>query len=211
MLKPLLCALLLAAPLTLAARAAAPDSLAAAASEVPRPPARPRWYQPRHLVLQTGGGLGMITAGAGYSLRDRLDADVLVGYVPQKYTDKALTILSLKIRYSPWTLPLSPKVWVKPLSVGGYISFTSGLRNPGQPGQYSDDYYWFSNRVRTGPLVGSQVSYALPARATGHRRNLSGYYELGTNDLYLLSYAQNRRALSLADIAVLTLGLKLDL
>ena len=95
--------------------------------------------------------------------------------------------------------------------MGGYGSYTHGLRNPGKPGQYPDDYYWFSNTVRVGPLLGSRLSYALPTTAAGRRRNLSGYYELGTNDLYLLSYVQNRRALAPHDILTLTLGLKLDI
>ncbi|MBT9392153.1 hypothetical protein KLP40_03175 [Hymenobacter sp. NST-14] len=207
MLQSLLCAALLAAPLAPQAGPILPDSVQAAA-----PVPRARWYQPRHVLVQTGGGVGMVAAGVGYAfLRDRLDADVLVGYVPRKHAGTTLTIATLKLLYSPWTLPLTSRLTVKPLSVGVYGSYTHGLRNPGKPGQYPDDYYWFSNIMRVGPLLGSRLSYALPATATGRRRNLSGYYELGTNDLYLLSYVQNRQALGPHDILTLTLGLKLDL
>ena len=207
MLKPrFFAALFAAAPLVGAVQSAGSAAPAPALAE------KPRWYQPRHLVLQTGGGLGMVAAGAGYGfLRDRLDLDVLAGYVPRKYAGTALSILSAKVLYSPWTLPLGPKLSVKPLTLGAYGSYTHGLGNPGQPGQYPDDYYWFSNTVRVGPLLGSRLSYQLPPTAAGRARHLSGYYELGTNDLYLLSYAQNRRALSPVDVLVLTLGLKLDL
>lgn len=173
--------------------------------------ARLPWYRPRHVVVQTGGGLGMIAAGAGYSLKDRLDLDVLAGYVPKKYGGSTLSIFSAKLLYSPWTLPLSQKVSLKPLSVGGYFSYTRGNLNDEKPGQYYKGYYWFSTNKRVGPLLGSRLSYALPPTATGRARNLSAYYELGSNDLYLISYVQNTKGLSPADILTLSLGLKLDI
>ncbi|MCR5887497.1 hypothetical protein LRS06_06815 [Hymenobacter sp. J193] len=94
--------------------------------------------------------------------------------------------------------------------VGGYFSYTHGTINDEEQGQYTKDYYWFSTDTRVGPLLGSRVGYALPTTANGRSRYLSAYYELGSNDLYLISYAQNLKGLSPADILVLSLGLKLD-
>ncbi|UOQ75329.1 hypothetical protein MUN84_11365 [Hymenobacter sp. 5516J-16] len=168
------------------------------------------WYRPRHAVVQTGGGLGMVAAGVGYSLRDRLDLDILVGYVPKKYAGSTLSLASAKLLYSPWTLPVGEKWSVKPLSVGVYFSYTHGTLNDEEPNQYSRGYYWFSTDTRVGPLLGSRLSYALPPTAAGRKRNLSGYYELGTNDLYLISYVQNTKGLSPADILTLSLGVKVD-
>lgn len=169
------------------------------------------WYQPAHVVVQTGGGLGLAAGGVGFSLKDRLDLDLLAGYVPRKYAGSGLGVISAKLLYSPWTLPLTDKLAVKPLTVGVYMSYTHGVINDGEPDQYPKGYYWFSTDTRIGPLLGSRLSYALPTTAAGRNRNVSAYYELGTNDLYLISYVQNRQALSPADILVLSLGLKLDI
>lgn len=216
MLHRLILAALVAAPLAASASSTpAPDTTGLAAP-TPRigttstlPPRK--WYQPAHIVLQTGGGLGMVAGGVGFSLKERLDLDILVGYVPEKYAGSALSLASAKLLYSPWTLPVGQKFLVKPLSVGGYFSYTHGTINDEEPDQYKPGYYWFSTDTRVGPLLGSRVSYALPPTATGRSRNLSAYYELGTNDLYIVSYVQNRKGLSPADILVLSLGLKLDI
>ncbi|WP_426489723.1 hypothetical protein [Hymenobacter sp. 102] len=212
MLYRLILAALVAAPLTASASsfavaAPAPDTTGAA----PAAGSARRWYQPAHVVLQTGGGLGMVAGGVGFSLKDRLDLDILVGYVPEKYAGSALSLASAKLLFSPWTLPLSPKLSVKPLSVGGYFSYTHGTLNDEEPNQYQPGYYWFSTDTRIGPLLGSRLSYALPPTASGRHRNLSAYYEFSTNDLYLVSYVQNTKSLSPADILTLSLGLKLDI
>ncbi|OWP64292.1 hypothetical protein CDA63_04435 [Hymenobacter amundsenii] len=201
---------LLALPLLAAAAPTDTDSVAVLNRRADRPTAPRRWYLPNHLTVQTGGGIGMLSIGTGLSLaHDRLDLDVLAGYVPRQHAGTTLSVVAAKAKYSPWKLPLAPRLALTPLSVGVYTSYTWGLRNPGKPGQYPDDYYWFSNTVRVGPVLGSGLSYVLPSTTAGHPHKLTAYYELATNDLYLISYAQNRRALSLPDIATLALGLKL--
>ncbi|RSK48075.1 hypothetical protein [Hymenobacter rigui] len=216
----LILAALVAAPLAVSASissvpGALPDSVGVPTAPAPAgrvSPSNPLpWYRPNHVVLQTGGGLGMIAGGAGFSLKDRLDLDILIGYVPEKYAGSALSLASAKLIYSPWSLPLHDKLTLKPLSVGGYFSYTHGTINDEEPDQYQPGYYWFSTDTRVGPLLGSRLSYALPATASGRSRNLSAYYEFSTNDLYIVSYVQNRRGLSPADILTLSLGLKLDI
>lgn len=219
--------LLLAALLSAAGTPAAPvpngpgpsDSVVVAtAAEIPAaanpaaPASGPVRYRPRHLLLQTGGGVGMLSAGGGLSFAHRrLDLDGLLGYVPAHHAGTALTIASLKLKYAPWELPLGHSgLALQPLAVGVYGSYTFGLRNPGKPDQYPDDYYWWSSTMRVGPVLGSSLSYMLPVAANGHTRRLTAYYELATNDLYAISYYQNHHALSLRDIATLALGLKLD-
>ena len=198
--------------LALGARSATPpDTLAAATAA--GPPVGRKWYRPAHLVLQTGGGLGMVAAGAGYALgKDRLEADVLVGYVPPKYAGSALSLASLKFMYSPYRLQVAEKVQVLPLTVGGYVSYTHGNLNDGVRGQYPEDYYWFSTNTRVGPFLGGRVTYlAPPLAATGRARKVSAYYELGTNDLYIASlYGNLNGGLGFGQILTLSLGLKAD-
>ncbi|MCC3152820.1 hypothetical protein Q3A66_07425 [Hymenobacter sp. BT770] len=202
----LLSAFLLAA---LGAQAAGPPDTAAAR----RPPVEHPWYRPSHLVLQTGGGLGMVAGGAGYEFaKDRLETDVLIGYVPKRYAGSTLSLASLKFMYSPFRLRVTEQVQVLPITVGAYFSYTHGTVNDEIKGQYSSDYYWFSTDTRYGPLVGGRVTYlTAPVPATGLPRKVSFYYELGSNDLYLASYLNNRNGgLGIGQLLTLALGVKAD-
>ena len=206
----LLFALLLAAGGSYAATP--PDTATAAATPRAVRSERP-WYRPNHLVLQTGGGLGMVAAGAGYEFsKNRLETDILIGYVPKRYAGSTLTLASLKFMYSPFRLPIGEKIQVLPLTVGAYFSYTHGTLNDELRGQYSSDYYWFSTDTRYGPLLGSRVTFlAPPVAATGQPRKISVYYELGSNDLYVASYLTNRNGgLALGQLLTLALGVKAD-
>jgi hypothetical protein len=171
-----------------------------------------RWYRPTHLQLQTGGGLGMVAAGAGYNLlKQKVELDILIGYVPKYYAGSTLSLASAKLMYSPFRLRLSDKFQLLPLTVGGYFSYTHGTINDELPGQYSKDYYWFSTDTRYGPLLGSRLTFlGPPIAATGQPRKISAYYELGSNDLYLVSYFQNTQALHFGQTLTLALGIKVD-
>ncbi|WP_201981554.1 hypothetical protein [Hymenobacter rubidus] len=209
MKKTLLLALLL--PLGGTFAATPPDTAAAGPAAAPRP-ARP-WYRPAHLALQTGGGLGMVAAGAGYEYaKGRLETDVLLGYVPRYYAGSTLSLASLKFMYSPFRLPVGERLQVVPLTVGAYFSYTHGTLNDELKGQYASDYYWFSTDTRYGPMLGSRVTLlGAPVAATGQPRKLSAYYELGTNDLYLASYFNNRNGgLRFGQLLTLALGVKMD-
>jgi hypothetical protein len=208
-MRALLLFLLLTAPLsTMATPALLPDS-AAPASVVPT---AKHWFHPRHLLLQTGGGIGMVAVGAGYSYwHQRLSTDVLVGYVPKRHAGTELTIVTLKASYSPVRLPLAAAWQLTPLTVGAYGSYTHGLQNPGEPNQYPDDYYWFSRTLRYGPLLGSSLAYTAWPTSPDHSRSLAFYYEVGTNDLYLHSYLTNRHSLRPTQLLTLAIGLKMNL
>lgn len=172
-----------------------------------------KWFRPKHLMLQTGGGLGMVAAGAGYEFaKNRLETDILIGYVPKKYGGSTLSLASLKFMYSPFRLPVGEKFQVVPLTLGAYFSYTHGTLNDELKGQYSADYYWFSTDTRYGPLLGSRLTFlAPPVAATGQPRKISVYYELGSNDLYLASWFNNQKGgLAFSQLLTLALGVKAD-
>lgn len=209
MKKLLLPVLLLASA---AAHAATPPDTAATKPAAGTRPERP-WYRPKHLALQTGGGLGMVAAGAGYEFsKNRLETDILIGYVPKYYAGSTLSLASLKFMYSPFRLPLGEKFQLIPVTVGAYFSYTHGTLNDELKGQYSADYYWFSTDTRYGPLLGSRITFlAPPVAATGQPRKISLYYELGSNDLYVASYLTNRNGgLGIGQLLTLALGVKAD-
>ena len=216
-MKTLLLSVLLLAGLRAAAATTPPDTTAVVPGKpAPRAtgcPANRLWYRPTHLALQTGGGLGMVAAGAGYEFsKTHLETDILIGYVPKYYAGSTLSLASLKFLYSPFHLPVGAKFQVVPLTVGAYFSYTHGTLNDELKGQYASDYYWFSTDTRYGPLLGSRVTFlAPPIAATGQPRKISVCYELGSNDLYLASYLNNRNGgLGLGQLLTLTLGLKAD-
>ncbi|WP_375416750.1 hypothetical protein [uncultured Hymenobacter sp.] len=173
------------------------------------------WYRPRHLLAQTGSGLGLLAVGAGYAFaRDQVETDVLLGFVPRRYAGSSLLIPSLKLLYSPFKVELSESVQLRPLTAGLYVSHTYGIINDDRR-KYSKGYYWFSADTRVGPLLGGRLSYQrLPATLSGRRgRQFSAYYELGSNDLYVISYytGGNANSLRLKDILTLGIGVKADL
>jgi len=188
-------------------------SATAQSTEAPTP--HP-WYVPDHAVLQTGGGIGMITAGAGYSPGShphRFDTDVLVGYVPARYTGhRAFAIFTVKATYSPFSVRLAERWRLLPLSVGGLVNYTPAAQiNRNSADKYGyRGYYWWTPTLRAGAFLGSRVALGLP-RATGGKREVSLYYELGTNDLYVVSYLPNHKGLSLGQILTLGVGAKVDL
>lgn len=173
-------------------------------------PSARRWYLPRHAVLQTAGGIGMVSGGVGYSVfRQRLDVDVLAGYVPRRYAGtEALGIFTLKTTYTPYTIALKNPRWrVQPFSFGGLVNYTpSRTLNRSRDEKYYDGYYWWSATVRFGAFVGSRLTRQLKPRANGQPRALSLYYELGTNDLYVVSKATNLPGLKVTDILTLGVG-----
>ncbi|MDO7846846.1 hypothetical protein Q5H92_10800 [Hymenobacter sp. M29] len=216
MKKLLLPTLLLAALGAKAAPAPADTTATTSPVKADTPPAgasERKWFRPKHLVLQTGGGLGMVAAGAGYEFaKNHLETDILIGYVPKYYAGSTLSLASLKFMYSPFHLPVGEKLQVVPLTVGAYFSYTHGTINDELKGQYSADYYWFSTDTRYGPLLGSRLTFlAPPVAATGQPRKISVYYELGSNDLYLASWFNNQKGgLAFSQLLTLALGVKAD-
>ncbi|WP_159437388.1 hypothetical protein [Hymenobacter daecheongensis] len=203
--------LLATAAVLLAPAAQAASEPEQAPKKTKAPTAAHPWYRPRHLVLQTGGGLGMVAAGAGYAYaNNKVETDILLGYVPKRFAGSTLTLASAKMLYSPFTVQLAEQWQLKPLTVGAYFSYTHGTLNDEERGQYTKGYYWFSTDTRYGPLAGGRLSYVRPGSTREEPRHVSFYYELGSNDLYLISYAQNRNGLKFGQVLTLALGLKAD-
>ncbi|RYU81087.1 hypothetical protein [Hymenobacter persicinus] len=202
-------AVLLLAPSFSAHATSEPDAAPAPAQK--RTAAIHPWYRPRHLMVQTGGGIGMVAAGAGYAFaKNKVETDILLGYVPKKYAGSTLSLASAKLLYSPFTVRLADQWQLKPLTVGVYFSYTHGTINDEERGQYTKDYYWFSTDTRYGPLAGSRLTFLRPGSTEAAPKAVSLYYELGTNDLYAVSYAQNRKGLSFGQILTLAIGVKAD-
>lgn len=178
-------------------------------------PATPlRWYVPTRLLVHTAGGQGLVAVGAGWTAsRNRLALDALAGYLPKQYSITPMEIFTAKVSFTPWQLPLKATAWrVQPFTVGGFVNYSAsrGLTTT-RGSKYDDNYYWWSSHTRVGAFVGSSAGYVFRPTKRGHARSATAYYELGTNDLYLLSWTTSNGSLPFHDILTLGFGLRLQL
>jgi hypothetical protein len=169
---------------------------------------------PSQIKVQYAGSIGMVSAGAGWHYgRDRRtwETDLYLGYLPKDYTRTARTTMTLKQSYIPFRLHLKGDFYAEPLTCGMFLNAIFGEECWGaQPSKYPRRYYGFSTKFRTNIFIGQRLRLNIPSE---HRRSsnaISLYYELSTNDLYVLSYVTNKY-LSLWDILSLGFGVKLDL
>ncbi|TGE09386.1 hypothetical protein [Hymenobacter fodinae] len=166
---------------------------------------------PFFLTLHFAGGTGLVALGGGYRVaHQRLEPEVLVGYLPAKLAGRAAAVITLKTTYIPFSPRLGQSRWeVSPVAAGGWLSYTTGQQyflTNNSAGRYRSGYYWWSSAVRVGAFVGPRLTHlGHPSTPRPSRQTL--YAELGTNDLYLVSALTNR-SLKLPDILTLGGGLK---
>ncbi|OUJ76203.1 hypothetical protein [Hymenobacter crusticola] len=172
----------------------------------------PDRHGPFFLTVQIGGGQGLVAVGGGFWLADqKLEPEVLVGYVPPSVGGRAMAIFTLKTTYTPYSPSLQNGWQVSPVSIGGFVNYTTGeqffLTNQ-SAGRYPKGYYWWSPAVRIGALVGARITHEVVGNnLNGLPRRTTLYGELSTNDLHLVSKFTNK-SLSLPEILTLGLGLK---
>lgn len=169
---------------------------------------------PNQFKVQYAGSIGMVAAAAGwhYGRQGRTwETDLYLGYLPKDYTRTARTTMTLKQSYVPFRLRLSENFDIEPLACGMFFNTVFGEEFWGaQPSKYPRRYYGFSTKFRTNIFVGQRLRFDIPSQHRRHGNALSLYYELSTNELYLISYATNKY-LSLRDILSLALGIKMEL
>lgn len=167
-----------------------------------------KWYMPDHIKLQFAGNIGFLSGGPGYVSRNRtLETDLLFGFLPQKFGGDALVTLTGKTTYSPWRIVLKNHHYLRPFSIGAYLSYTFGPQfDTKWPSYYPSGYYWWATSFRPGAYIGGKIGKNVVINK--HNRTWELYYELGTYDLLIISYVQNKGFLKLSDITSLSLGLK---
>jgi hypothetical protein len=164
------------------------------------------WYYPDHAVLQFAGNIGLLAAGPGYSFaRDRMDAELLYGFIPAFEATSGLHIITAKWSYRPFKINLKNGYLLEPLKMGTGISYTIGPQFVTTwPGRYPEGYYWWTSSFRLTPFFGPTIS-----RKVGHDKTLIKrvqlYAELGTNDLALVSFVGNTK-LGFTEILNIALG-----
>lgn len=100
------------------------------------------WAVPDHGKLQTGGYLGLITLGVGYSALQVLDADVYYGFVPAAVGGHDIHTLAGRISAHPPGLCIAPNLrWtIVSAGLGVLIGFGRGYFID-SPSPHRSDYY----------------------------------------------------------------------
>ena len=168
-----------------------------------------KWYLPDHVTLQFAGNIGMFSAGPGYSyLHDKVNTDLLYGFVPGFDTNTSIHILTAKNYYTPYRYTFKEDFQWEILKLGTGISYSIGRQFfTTLPKRYPDKYYWWASSLRLTPFIGTAVSAKVVIDATIIKR-LQFYTELGTTDLDMVSKFGNKK-LPLFDIFNLAIGTKL--
>lgn len=169
-----------------------------------------KWYIPDHGKLHFAGGTGFLSAGAGYELfpAQNGEIDLFVGYLPASIGGEHIYTATVKFHYMPFKTALFTSGWqIEPLTLGGmlYQSYGHELNRARDPDLYPEDYYWWSIKTRFGPFIGSRVTKEL---GSSFIRSVTFYGEIGTNDLYIYSWATNRSTVPFSKLWNSSFGLK---
>ena len=167
---------------------------------------------PTHVKAQYAGGMGVMSVGGGwdYGQKCRWETDLLVGYLPQRYSDAFHVTFTLKQNYIPWSIRCHERFSIDPLTASMYINLIAGdeywVR---EPDRYGGSYYRFTTRMRLHMGLGQRATYHL-RNPQGVLRSISLYYEFHTYDLDMIAKCTNRK-LKLNDIVHFSFGLKFHL
>ena len=170
------------------------------------------WHKliPRYSKLQFAGSMGFLSVGPGWNYaKDRLETDVLFGFIPKNSGRRALTTFTLKQNYIPWQIRVGNISVLEPLSCGLYVNsilhrdfWISG------PDKYPTHYYGFATKIRFHIFVGQRYTFLLNEQKY-KRKSISLFYELNTCDLYLI-YRISNSTLRLKDYLSLSFGIKVQ-
>ena len=163
---------------------------------------------PKQVKLQFAGSMGMFSLGSGwyYGKNTHWETDLFVGFIPRIEDIKGHITITLKQTYSPFRLKLNEVIAYEPLTGGAYINKIFGPYFWNKlPERYPKNYYFWATNMRFNVFVGQAVSFKAGDHFTGS--NWSFFYEINTNDLYVISAIGNR-AIKLTDIVNLSFGLR---
>ena len=175
-----------------------------------------RWHNliPSHTVIQYAGSVGLISTGLGwdYGKKNQWETTVMLGFLPKYNSDNRKITFTLKQNYTPWSLPLKKEqLTVEPLTCGLFLNtiFSEEFWVE-EPDRYPKGYYGFSTRIRTHLFIGQRITHHFKGKDKRHK-SITGYYELNTCDLYIVSMFTNPHYLGLKDILHLGAGIKFQL
>lgn len=167
--------------------------------------------KPKNAKVQYAGGMGFLSLGAGweYGNRNQWNSDFFVGFLPKQFSDELHFTFTIKQTYTPWSMRFCDWLSYEPLTCGLYFTTISGEDFwQREPCKYPNRYYNFSSKLRTSIFLGQSITFY--QKRFSWMRNISFFYEIGTNELYIISKATNK-TVRMGDILRLSFGLKMQI
>lgn len=164
------------------------------------------WAAPDHVKVQTGGYLGFITVGVGYSALQRIDVDLYYGWVPSPIGGNDIHSLALRVSGHVATHCVAPNLrWrVMTVGLGAMTTFGRGFFLL-SPDPYPANYYPIT-ALRSFLSLGTE--FALTQADNGLFSAHGGYVELTTLDQYMFAWLDNLSTIAPWEIWSLSLGYK---
>lgn len=165
-------------------------------------------FLPDYASIQYAGSSGWLSAGAGYHLfHEHFRVGMQYGFVPRQRGGD-LHIMSASLVYKPIRVVLSDKISINPIDFGIKASYQFGENYYlNWPSKYPDGYYWWNSAIRLHLITESSVNVNL---RRGPFKSVTGFVELNTNDLYMISYILNLKSLKPTEIIKTGIGLRLQ-
>lgn len=168
---------------------------------------------PRYAKIQYAGSMGFISIGTGwdYGKNKQWETDFIIGYVPKYTTSDGKLTFTLKQNFIPWRHKLGNRnkgFTFEPLACGAYINTLFGHNYwTREPDRNSNGYYTFATKLRFNIYIGQRITYRIPEKNRRFDRSITFFYELSSNDIYMVQGIQNDY-LKLKDCVHLSFGLK---
>jgi hypothetical protein len=171
-----------------------------------------RFLIPDGVIVQHAGSIGYFSGGINYDLfnNHKGSLDVMFGVVPES-KGGGFTTLNTKFAYRPFEIKINDWLIVHPLNPGAFFSYTldKDFDLTWDKGQYLKGYYYWSEALHFHISFGSEIKLLTTGlRASTKVKSLTFYYEVNTNEMYIVNYVQNKKALSVTDIFKAGIGIK---
>jgi hypothetical protein len=166
---------------------------------------------PDGVLAQHAGSIGYFSGGITYDLfkNKRGNLDILYGFVPAN-KGGAFSTLSTKFSYQPFEIKINKSIALYPVNPGAFLNYmiSNDFNLTWPDGQYPRSYYYWSEALRAHLFFSNEIRFKLNQNNKNSIRNLSLYYEINTNDAYLVNFFQNNNTISIGEIFKSGFGLR---
>jgi len=166
--------------------------------------------RPDQIGIQYAGSIGYYSLGVGYNLlKEKSTLSFHYGYVPEVKGGE-LHIGTVKFDYKPFAIPIGKQLIFHPFNPVVFLSYTFG-ENFGltfDRDQYAKGYYFWSPALREH--LGASSELKILGDKSSRIKSISLYTEANTNDLYLISWYNNKGRVPFLDIFHLGFGVKMN-
>ncbi|RZK38450.1 MAG: hypothetical protein EOO90_22215 [Pedobacter sp.] len=166
--------------------------------------------RPDQVNLQYAGSIGYISGGIGYNFfKEKTALSFHYGFVPES-EGGWMSIFTAKFEYKPFSIKIKDKIVIHPFNPVFFPSYTSGDNFDYQfdTNQYRKGYYFWSSALRLHLGAGTEIKILNNKKAAF--KSVSIYAEANTNDLYAISWFENRTSTPVYAMFKLGYGMRLN-